>query len=198
MLNFKGEIVPGDAEALQHAILTASQPVMALEINSPGGNPFEALRMSDVINKYFVSLFAGNGSAANPNEGRCASACALIFLTADQRAGSDVYLHRPTFPRAMFRSMSAQSAHAAYESAVNRLQGGLRQRGVPETIIEQMMDIPSEDARRLEQYPTNSPWMDEWIAAKCGVGDENAQYYCWLRSIQAAQKQAQRLGARPK
>ena len=188
-LNFTGEIAPGDAAEIGRAILRSPKPVEILVVDSSGGDPFEAIQISDILNKYFVMFLVGESAG----ERGCASACALIYVTADQRAGTNVFLHRPTFPAAMFGTMSAPQAEAAYNSAVERLKAQLRQRKVPESMIERIMSIPSSGVEKLgSDYPNNSPWMDEWLASKCGSVAAGQSYSCFIRTVEAAQKQAQR------
>lgn len=200
-INFSGEIRSGDNQRVEQMIQTAPLHVSSLDINSPGGDPFEALRISALMNKYFIEVFP---------DSECASACALLFLTADLRFEvTDVYLHRPTFPPEMFNKMSAPQARNAYQAAVSELLSELRQRGVPDDQIELMMNIPSEDARALRSdYPERSPWMEEWLAARCGtfasveraaplgskkwLPAENARLQCEFDTIKLAQRDAQR------
>lgn len=199
-INFSGEIQSGDNQRIAHFVQTARLHVDSLEISSPGGDPFEALRISAVLNKYFIEIF--------PDK-ECASACALLFLTTDMRfKWADVYLHRPTFPSEMFNKMTAPQAKAAYQAAVSELLSELRQRGVQNDQIELMMSIPSDDVRPLDKYyPERSPWMEEWLAARCGsfasverdapleskkwLPAESARIRCEFNTIEAAQRDAQ-------
>jgi hypothetical protein len=179
-LEFGGEIVRGDAALLTSAVRSAPHVVQMVEFNSPGGDPFEAMAMADIINIDFIAV-----STATCDRGQCdglplsrfgggsscASACSLIFLAANTRYGTEVYLHRPTFPPGMFAALSGPNAENAYNQAVDRLLAGLRKRRVPDDIIQQIMGMPSEGLVKLQAwYPSNSVWMTEWLTAKCGPG----------------------------
>lgn len=85
-IEFDGTIDAGDARIIEREI-RRSLFVAYLEINSPGGNPFEALLIADVLNKYFISVVTSacyDGVCLKVIEGkRCVSACALLFLAAN-------------------------------------------------------------------------------------------------------------------
>lgn len=147
-----------------------------IEFNSPGGDAFEGLRIADVLNANFISLgaptYAYNGSCSEKECGRiCASACALAFLASDYRMGSQVFVHRPTFDRAMFAGLSAVEANERYNAATKALRDELVRRQIPTDIIQKMMDIPSDQVQKIpSDYPFVSSWLDEWLTAQCGRG----------------------------
>lgn len=174
LITFSGEIVQGDATRIEDAIRESPNHVANVIFDSPGGNPFEALKVSDVLNANVVSASTGDcaptdGCAAFRSK-RCASACALILLTANERFGSQVFLHRPTFPTAMFADMSGADAQSAYNASVDRLLAELRSRRVPEPILNMMMATGSDELVKLpaELLPYDSPWLEEWLTSKCG------------------------------
>ena len=209
VLAFDGEIVQMDAALIQRAILESPHAVGMITFNSPGGDPFEALKISDVLNSYFVAFATGECPGDNhPCQAitagdTCASACALIYMTANDRSGTEVFVHRPTFSVAAFKKMSAARAEAAYNRTTGRLLKELRNRGILENDIEMLMSIPSADVQKLSpSYPGHSTWMAEWLAAKCGNGkpvtDFNqlwgqvlAQTDCETSSLHAEQLRAQ-------
>lgn len=79
-----------------------------------------------------------------------------------------MFLHRPTYPPELFAALAANKARQAYETATKKLLRELRLRGVPEAEIEMMMSVPSDSVAHLrDNYPGQSPWMAEWLAAKC-------------------------------
>lgn len=171
-LRFRGEIVRGDAARLDAAIRSSPNHVSLVRFDSPGGNPFEALKIADVLNAAFAGFdtaFCFYGGCTAKNAERCISACALIFLAANERYGTEVFIHRPTFPAEMLGGLSGPQAEGAYETAVDRLLAQLRAHRIPEAQIQAMMGIPSVNLSKLpSDYPSNSAWMDEWLTAKCG------------------------------
>ncbi len=217
-LAFRGEIVAGDAQRIEQAIRASPHHVGSMSANSSGGDPFEALKISATLNKYFIGFFAATCVPELPcnlpevnGGGNCASACALIYLTSDQRFGTEVFLHRPTFPPEMFRQMTAVQAQSEYRKAETTLAAELRQRGVPDSQIELMTSIPSERLQKIERtYPEESPWMEEWLMAKCGsavreatrirtsqnraeaMARVNAVEPCNFKAILTAQRDAQK------
>lgn len=177
LLLFDGEITGGDARTIEQAIMASPHVVEMIEFASPGGDPFEALKIADVLNRYFVAFsattcfqdrqcrFVGTSFSG----GICASACALLYLASNERYGSEVYFHRPTFPADYFRSLSGQDAEAEYNTAASRLRDALRTHGVSESQVESIMSIPSATVVKLAgSYPSESAWLEEWLDAKCG------------------------------
>jgi hypothetical protein len=214
-LEFEGAIGPGDAVRLTRAVHSAPEVVQIIEFNSPGGDAFEALAMADLLNEDFIvaaTAWCGpDGCIGIPGGGfrgasSCASACALVFLAANNRFGTEVYLHRPTFPSATFAELSGSQAHHAYDAAVDRLLAALRDRRVPDAELQLMMNMASDGLLKLESgYPTNSPWLAEWLIAKCGphapggttnsasvVNEIVAHVNCETDAIEREQRRAQR------
>lgn len=190
VLFFRGGIERGDAALIQRAILQSPAAVTTLQMDSEGGDVFEALNIGDVLIKYFVRIATLNCvyehggrfcTRANPaqmsnvptsqqfNErSMCASACALAALIANERVGSEFYLHRPYFPAIWYAKLSAQEAQDKYEKAKAEIVKRLSRAGVDQQTIQMVLDTPSNSAVRLrEGYPKRSPWLDEWFAAKC-------------------------------
>lgn len=99
----------------------------------------------------------------------CASACAFAYLVADFRIGSDVLLHRPYFPASMFAGLAAAEAKKQYQSASADLLKALLARGVGDDIVRDIANTPSNEALLLRRgYPRFSPWLEEWLSARCG------------------------------
>ena len=72
-LVYEGQIKDGDAKAFKAQIAERTQQVLCLD--SPGGDIFEAIKISELMVSpiYFLST-------AIPQKGRCESACAIIFM----------------------------------------------------------------------------------------------------------------------
>jgi len=207
-LAFDGEISAGDAQRVEQAVIASPHSVEMMYFNSPGGDVFEALKIADVLNKYFIAFATRLCDASGqkcmvqpqvlPDLSACASACALIFLTANNRYGTEVFFHRPTFSGEYMRSLSAPNAERMYNSAALRLRSELKKRGVSETMIETIMSIPSAAVRKLPPgFPSESPWLAEWLDAKCGnasatVESMFANVNCKTKALQDQQRSAQR------
>ncbi len=208
-LAFDGEISAGDAQRIEQAIIASPHTVEMMNFNSPGGDTFEALKIADVLNKYFIAFATRQcdesgqkclqPSRVLPNLSACASACALIFLTANNRYGTEVFFHRPTFSGEYMKSLSASDAEKIYNSATLRLRSELKQRGVSESFIETIMSIPSAVVRKLPPgFPSESPWLAEWLDAKCGNtptiedGRFAENLNCKTKALQDQQRLAQR------
>ncbi len=201
-LQFRGEIVQGDAALVEAAIRSSPSHVEVASFDSPGGSPFEALKISDILNANFVAFATGScrptiGCDVGSPGKLCASACTLIYLAANERFGTEVYVHRPTFPAEMFAGLSGPEAQVAYETTVDRLTDALRAHHVPEEQIQLMMSIPSGSLSKMPlNYPSESPWMDEWLTAKCGQtysadGVSAKDLICKTDAILAEQRRVQ-------
>jgi hypothetical protein len=167
-----GEISKGDVAALKAEIARSSLPITAISLRSPGGDPFEALELSDLMNKYYIFAMADTAGLCGPSRDfacqPCASACALIFMTANMRLGNMVYIHRPSFPKEIFATLSATETEAAYNRATDKLLEMLRERRVADADIQRVMSIPSDITVPLRSdYGEYSPWLEEWLRAKC-------------------------------
>ena len=170
-IKFSGEIAPGDAKRVEQAITGSPYIVQLANFNSPGGDPFEALKIADVLNRYFVSVATGRcAGECDAHTDVCASACSLIYLAANERFGNAVFLHRPSFPATFFRSLTGEQAKHAYDAAWVRLRKEMEERSIPRDEIDLIMNIPSASIERIRgDYPPDSPWMEEWLTAKCGA-----------------------------
>lgn len=168
---FQGPIAVGDAARVADVIRLSPSVVEMAEFDSPGGDPFEALKITAVLNESFVAFSTGScgADAACLGTARCSSACALIFLTSNTRYGTEVFLHRPAFPPEMFRSLSGPAAEAAYNVAVDRLNAELRKWRLSDAQIQMIMGIPSDEIKKVAPGSrAESPWLEEWLASKCG------------------------------
>ena len=87
VIQLKGEIVDGDAEAFEKAIEGYSKVTLILE--SPGGLVHEALRIGATFHQNnFVTMVVDNG--------QCYSACGLIWIASERRymsASSQIGIH---------------------------------------------------------------------------------------------------------
>lgn len=208
-LAFDGEISAGDAQRIEQAVIASPHTVEMMFFNSPGGDTFEAFKIADVLNKYFIAFATGQCDASGQqcmllSRGqKCASACALIFLTANNRYGTEVFFHRPTFSVEYMKSLSAPDAERMYNSAALRLRSELKKRGVSEAIIETIMSIPSAAIRKWPPgfFPSELPWLAEWLDARCGNTSATVNYdrmfefeniNCKTKALQDQQRLAQR------
>ena len=78
VVGLTGEILDGDAARLGSFFTAQQGHLVGFGLNSPGGNLLEAERLSDGIHKLHSLVLVANNSY-------CASACFLLFASADQR-----------------------------------------------------------------------------------------------------------------
>ena len=122
----------------------------------------------------------------------------MIYYATNERFGSEVFVHRPTFPADMFAGLSGKEAQSAYDGAIDRLIGELQAHRVSDEQIQQMMKIPSNELIKLSTaLPTDSPWLDEWLAAKCGptestTGTNYKALLCKVDAVTSEERRVQR------
>jgi hypothetical protein len=181
-LQFVGTIEPGDAKLIESSILNAPGFVSSVWFNSPGGDVFEAIKIGDLLNKYFIEMRAptcfaqneklvcmlGAGLKEFDKRAICASACALVYLVSNDRSGHHVYVHRPSFPQSMFAGLTAPKAKEKYEEAMKRTTALLQERGVDSETLKLISNTPSDELKSLPTpLPDRTAWLEEWITAKC-------------------------------
>ena len=104
---------------------------------------------------------------------KCASACFFIWAGGSKRYGGEsVQIHRPYYDPEQYRDVSGNDAFAAYEALVRGSKAYLEEMGIPNSIVDRMFSINSQDAslltpREVEQTRT-APYFDEMIIANCG------------------------------
>lgn len=129
-----GQIDAGFSDRLTQ-LLDANPQLQAIEIESPGGLATQAYKAARELNKRSIAVQV---------RGRCASACAYLWASADNRAlveGARIGLHdgRPARepPRAIARWVTERNSRLAYEA--------LGRAGFPDEIIEQARATPPEE-----------------------------------------------------
>lgn len=121
-----------------------------LVVQSPGGMRWQALQLAELLNARGITVRV---------DGRCASACALLWAAADSREmepGSRLGLHSSRLPAPLPLPVAVRQWIVAYnDRETDRV---LRDAGFPEQVIEQGSRTP----------PTSMSWFD---AADLQAGD---------------------------
>ena len=113
-----------------------------LVVQSPGGMRWQALELADLLNARGITVRV---------DGRCASACALLWAAADSRemeVGSRLGLHSSRLPTPLPLPATVRQWIAAFND--RRTDRVLRDAGFPERVIEQGSRTP----------PTSMSWFD--------------------------------------
>lgn len=178
----EGTIEKGDSEKVAK-ILGSEKVVSRFHLNSPGGSLQEALKIASLIK-------GGNYDTRVEPGGQCASACFFVFLTNARRdaAGIDeiesanragrnhiygkVGLHRPYVSLEVAKENPTDALKRQPVVMAETAQY-LRENGVSQRLIDEMMDRPSnniywlseQDILQLGEY---SPQMEETFIASCG------------------------------
>ena len=132
VLVITGTIGRGASREFQKAV-TRSRPGLVV-LDGPGGYLGEALLIGGEIRRLGLS------TAVAPN-GRCASACAVVFLSGRVKymgAGSNVGLHSASYPDGR-----------ASREGTDLMAGYLRSIGVPRAILRRMAQTSPNQIRWL-------------------------------------------------
>jgi hypothetical protein len=177
-VRISGTITTGDSARVQ--MLLASADKWKIEIDSPGGDVYEAMRLGRLLRAHRGSVeVIGPQRDDFPTSGGCASACVLVFAGAvTRRPGlwfdrqgnyghSRLLIHRPYFQVA-----APASAGAEWHTLASDVRAYLAEMNVPARLADMMMAIPPEEARELtleeraEFFPPDDPAEDETSVAE--------------------------------
>lgn len=142
-------------------------PVVAVYLDSPGGNLDSAIKMANLTERYLLQTFVSGTS-------ECHSACAFIYIAGSIRINlGKIGLHRPYFGRGYFSELSYDEAKAQYNNLLESASDWLKERYVPQDLIDKMIQTSSQDMyiipREANVIPAKSPVATEWLAARCGM-----------------------------
>lgn len=131
---------------------------------APDANGFETNRF---WLKYDVANGRGNPTCA------CNSACFFIIAGAVERLSSNsTGVHRPYFDKNYFESLSPSQARIEYERMKSYATKYLREMNIPESIIDLIFSVSSNDIRDLthaeDMLIRKLPWIEETYLARCG------------------------------
>jgi hypothetical protein len=168
MLLISGEIEVGDSTKLATALLQIPK-IVQIDLNSPGGHVFEAIRMGEIINAVRLPTGVQRLSA-------CMSACFFLWLNGSQRTASSdpkyvgrLGLHRPYLRNPSNTAASLRAQSALQQAVTSYLEGKLVQR----RFIDLMMTRSSNmvywmSDLDLAEIGLNPPELEELYTAKCG------------------------------
>lgn len=176
-ISIVGNIAKGDVEQLRNAIRTQKYGLGVINLDSPGGDVDEAIRMTEMIKPLFVTTRVKPGKY-------CASACTFIWLAGTPRmavpkesaqrlarqglseAGGIVGLHRPYL--ANFSALTNNQSQV-----MKQIQSYLEAQMVPRRLIDVMMSRPSNDiywlnSKDFQELGEYRPEVEEFLINKCG------------------------------
>jgi hypothetical protein len=152
-----GEIMAGDARAVE-AMVQANLPFLEwLALNSNGGSVDEAMQIGRVARRYYLMTEAPNrvpnwkwhwtfsDKIMNAPDDICASACFFAWLGGTSRKGNVLGIHRP-FPLATeMQKLSPGDAERLYHDLSDKTLAYLAEMDVAPHWLSDMMKIPSND-----------------------------------------------------
>lgn len=171
VLKLKGEIEPGDLEALTGQLKAHGQPPDALQIESPGGDPATAMAIGRFARESLLSVTAGRV---------CQGACLLTWLGG---VGREVV-------------GPIDAAGALTDSP--ELRAYLAEMEVPDAGIQILLAPRGEvliPTRAIELFGRNSPGYTAWLAKQCDqLSEEKQRDWENIRALQAMEDSMSSMG----
>lgn len=165
-----GEIARGDAQKLIdliHSDLYSMATAYGLLIDSQGGDVAEAIRISEVVEHYWLPVEVSS-------DGECSSACFYIYVAAPHRgAYGAVRIHAPYFDLSGVDQAQYADYALASRQAHEVARTFLLARSVPSDLIEKMLSLPSTSTYTLSSEDRlrvgfESAFAREVGAQRCG------------------------------
>lgn len=188
-ITIEGEIEEGDYERFLELVEQAQGKVSGVVIYSPGGDLIEAMKIGRAMRKLELSSMvpiqdANSGPNCpddffqpprDPTNCTAASAAFFIHVGGIFRGGTYLAVHRPIFDPKSFGSLTESEAEEQYGNLTRLSQAYLEEMGVPNAVIDEVMNTPSDKIRVLSEDVVRthfwgySPARGEWIRAKCNT-----------------------------
>lgn len=183
----RGMIEKGDYERFLSFYRPLHRTVRKLYLQSPGGDPEEAMKFGRLMRKYLVAVEAPIGGGGEDGatqmlfsptlelcEGSacvCASACALIWFSSVERWGS-VGLHRPRITDPQFATLPLGEARTTYNKALQRIIRYLEEMEVPRPLMDTMVATGTDNIHWVYDHENDfklqhPPSFVEWVNARC-------------------------------
>lgn len=148
----------------------SSMQQLKVSLDSQGGDLLAAMEIGRLLRKSNAWTVVSVGA-------ECSSACIFILASGVTRSvqGSSVRLglHRPRFDQKMFSNLDATKAKALYNRLIERCRVYLREMGISDRLLEDMLRIESNKvAYQDREYAENlllvgdDPAFQEWARAK--------------------------------
>jgi hypothetical protein len=165
-----GDIEPGDAERLVEFIRKDPQRFLRqthITIASPGGDVVEALRLAELIRYTYLPV------RVDEEKGPCVSACFFIYVSAVDRYGSPIGVHRPYLDPEHVRDLPPSQAQETQDRVMRGAREFLQDAFVPTRLIDASLQRASTQvywltAKDLTDIGFHAPWYEEYLIAQCG------------------------------
>lgn len=174
-IEISGEIVSGDAKKFSNLINENLDNFLTTQfvfLNSNGGSVKEAIEIANTIEEAGLV-------AAVPDGYVCASACALIYMSAPTRMRlGNVLVHRPYFNISGIHANKYEAYSKEQQRAILALRDHLSAKAIPSDLIDKMMSLPSSSSYRIsasddQEIGYMNPMVEEIAISKCNFSNEN-------------------------
>jgi len=169
-----GEIKAADLQTISKYVklMQAKDPspmmMPKVSLDSGGGDLLAAIEIGKFLRK-------SNAWTMVDGDAKCASACIFVLASGVIRQvfeGAVLGLHRPRFDQEMFSQMDAANAKLLYNSLIERCRVYLREMGMTDQLLEDMLRVSSSDVVYQDrEYAQNvlldgkDPAYQEWQSA---------------------------------
>lgn len=189
-IHIDGDIREGDAERLA-SLLSGARIVTSVNVKSMGGNVQEAIKIASLIQGVQADVRIKPGEL-------CASACFFIFIAGTYREASFFTGEQGTLPSEEMRRKGYHyvGIHRPYLSSQDETTASsidkqrqimrgvdayLKQRAVPQYLIDEMMSRPSNDIywlrkKDIEAIGQYEAGYEEVLIKQCGYSRNNAEW----------------------
>jgi hypothetical protein len=175
-----GEIRKGDYDAIRR--FARKDPdrfhSRTVVLASQGGDLIEAIRIGTFLRKTYMTVFV------NPDIGRCASACFLIYVAAVERSSvvPGLGIHRPYFAPSEFQRKPLPEAEKKNRQLMRAVRNYLDDQEVPHYLIEKMFSLASTEIywlnwEDLNRLGTRANWWDQVLVDRCRLNKGLEQEY---------------------
>lgn len=142
-LKMSGEIAQGDYKKLYYYLKDNSPRSAFLglgqaELDSPGGNIKEAMKIATLLKKIYPFVYVNN---------TCASSCLLLWLSGSQRhigENGKIGIHRPTFSKEYYEATTLEETKDDYEKVSIEFKNFVLDQGLPLSIYEKLIATNSQ------------------------------------------------------
>jgi hypothetical protein len=185
-----GPIEKGDYEKFLALLRPNYRYLNKVELDSPGGDVNEAIKIGKLIRKYLLTADAPEGHSPDLEfqpylrgnsdllcrgpDCVCASACALIWFGATTRMGV-VGLHRPHTDDPEFKNAAPPVAANLYRRMISEVMHYLNEMEAPHWVNDTLADTSSDEIKwinnnlsSLDRSLDHPPSYAEWVNASCG------------------------------
>lgn len=164
-----GRLSQADVATLDTTLKGQRSETPFIVLDSLGGEVLPAMQMGRLLRARKATVFVFGPAS-------CGSACVFLLAAGVDRIvlrDPHVGIHRPAFPPALFANLSSDAAMRLYNSLIGKCRTYLKEMGMADSLLDEMLSVPSGDVRWLTEdelarfkLAGRDPAWAEWVRAK--------------------------------